>query len=421
MATIARGLGGCEAFPFCTNDPKMNLSCVGAAPRRCGSQQFQMTWLIFSRLISRFSGQETRRTVPVSDSMLVMPANKQVRPTPSDDSRRPFSERNTEVLSVYSKRAPRYKSSRVFSNELVVVQAELEAFTGKAAKDIFKFLRWFHPDRSRPSEVEKHIGKSEEATKACLAHYVAFASRFRVWMHANLMTNGCVKVRPVYEPISDRYLAARLIKKQLVPITEASGKERKRSARKNHGEHEEDRRAILRDKAAVGYDAQDRYPHRFMRLEVSGDSDSELITILETFYDPLALNFIEIKKTILDAHHQTYLVCLVGELANANDWKRAGSVRTKLISRLYGVNPRGRKRDRGRFAEVAPHVLKHGDNVKASANEISGPLATERESRKITEQVRRATATVAQSTKTFRRAVKRTKARIPNALSNDTE
>ncbi len=331
-----------------------------------------------------------------------MTVDKTIQRVSEISARRPYAELNTYVptSSLSSKRAARYQRSNVFTKELMIVQSELESYSGRAARDIFKFLRWFRPDRSSPHVVTQRIRDCEKASEATLDHYVSFAFRFRVRMHANLTPEGGVKVRPVYEPISDRFLVGRLAKGGLLPLQVAIGKKSK-SPKLDPGEHVEDYRARLSDPEAVGYPAVDQYSQRFMRLAVEGES--ELMRIVEAFYDPLALNFVEIQKWISRAHKQSYLMCLVGELTDVKDWRSAASVRTEMISRLYDVSTRGRRPDRRRFVQAVPHILRNRDNVKATANELENQGGDGKTWRATQERMRRMTSTVAKSTRPFRK------------------
>ena len=130
------------------------------------------------------------------------------------------------------------------------------------------------------------------------------------------------------------------------------------------GDHYEDYRLKLSSRA-VGDEVG---PIRMLRFEVNQTKNRELIHILNTFYDPLALNFVEIRWRISGNRVQNYLMCLIGELSDEIAWREAGKVRPQMIKRVYGVSTRGRKPNFNQRADDMIVVAERGFNVRANTN-----------------------------------------------------
>lgn len=294
----------------------------------------------------------------------MIPKTKTQTQTPSLNGEKKASSRNT-IPPLLSKedegRKPLYAESRVFIDELAVVCAELRCASREYRDDIFEFLKWFHPDRRRSRDITSRIEACPRPIRAALEHCVAFTFRFRVWLHGMKTKVGGLEITPIYEKISGSDLRARIGKGALVP---RENDEDRFLESDQTGEHYEDYRVKLVSKPVGG----EVGTFRILRLELAENQNSELMHILNAFYDPLTLNFIEIQRRISGRHTQNYLMCIVGELSDAKAWRKAGSVRPQMIKRVYGVSTRGRKSNVNRRARDMALAAQYGDNVKASTN-----------------------------------------------------
>ena len=303
--------------------------------------------------------------------------------------------RNTTLFLPSEERERRerlYAGSRVFCNELTIVAGDLYNASAEYRDDIFEFLKWFHPDRRRSQAIATRIKVCPKPIRSALEHYVAFAFRFRVWLHGMKTKDGVLRIRPVYEEISGPHLDAKLRMGVLVPPKNDDD----RFVESNEtGEHYDDYRFKLVSKA-VGDEIG---PFRLLRVEVAENRNSELMSILNSFYDPLALNFVEVQRRISGKQTQNYLMCIVGELSDGRAWRKAGSVRTQMIKRVYGVSTRGRKSNFDQRARDMILVAQYGPNVKASTNASIGQCeqnpayVSDKDFRRVKERMLRATRT----------------------------
>jgi hypothetical protein len=294
---------------------------------------------------------------------MIQKARNQTKTPPSTGDKKASSRNTAPPLpsEEHERRERLYADSRVFSNELTVVVGDLYNASAEYRDDIFEFLKWFHPDRCRSQAIATRIRACLKPIRPALEHYVAFAFRFRVWLHGMKTKDGRLRISPVFEGISGPHLDAKLRKGALVPPKNDDD----RFAESNEtGEHYEDYRFKLVSKA-VGDEIG---PVRLLRFGVAENRDSELMHILNSFYDPLELNFVEVQRRISGKQTQNYLMCIVGELSDGRAWRKAGSVRTQMIKRVYGVSTRGRKSNFDQRARDMVLVAKYGSNVKASAN-----------------------------------------------------
>jgi hypothetical protein len=204
--------------------------------------------------------------------------------------------------------------------------------------------------------------------------------------------DGKLRISPVFEEISAPHLDAKLRRGALVPPkNDTDGFIESNET----GEHYEDYRLKLISDT-VGREVG---PFRFLRLVVPENGHSELMQILNSFYDPLELSFVEIQRRISHNLTQHYLVCIVGELSDGRAWRKAGSARTQMIKRVYGVSTRGRKSNLDQRARDMILVGQYGSNIKASTNasiEQSGQnpaYVSDKDFRREKERMLRATRT----------------------------
>jgi hypothetical protein len=128
---------------------------------------------------------------------------------------------NTRLPRSEPLRKQQYSGSRVFLNQLAAITAVLEKQSTDFRDELFRFLRWFHPDRCRSLEVADAIAASPKAIRPTLEQYVAFAFRFKVWLHAQKISDANsdgLLIRPVYEKVSGPHLRAQLSGGRLRPV-----------------------------------------------------------------------------------------------------------------------------------------------------------------------------------------------------------
>ena len=266
---------------------------------------------------------------------------------------------NTMAPESKESRKALYSMSSLFTKELAAVTVALEQGSEDFCEEIFRFLKWFRPERTQFPAISERLAVTPEAIRPVLEHYAFFAFRFRIWLHGRKTKSGKLRVTPVYEEISPHHLRGKLGAAGIIP------------ARRDLAP-EEDYRWNLERKPANDSDKSYRWReegYRFFELIVDDRRASDLMRIVDTFYDPVALNFREITRRISRKREHHYLICMIGELSDRKAWRDAESMRTKMIKELYDASTRGRKADPLR-TRIAMHMAaKYGTNVKASANE----------------------------------------------------
>jgi hypothetical protein len=282
-------------------------------------------------------------------------------------------------------RALLYQVNEAFKFQLKLIANRLESFESDV-DDIIRFIRWFNPYRHRSMDTAKRMKRFSHELKDTLTAYVSFVFRFRVQLLANRSANGKLKLTTVCEDVSPPFLRAILRNGRLLPLKD--------------DQPYNDYRDNLRSKRPKFTEALKSELFRFMVLELNSDlsrrvgtsGKSELLQVIDTFYDPLKLNFIIVDRKVFKAPVQSYLFCLVGEMISLEQWRTGGAVKTKLTEYIYGRSPRGRKPLKESL-DLLPQILKNKLDAKIdSLTDESGNAGDGRDDRKIIQRSRRMTA-----------------------------
>jgi hypothetical protein len=277
---------------------------------------------------------------------------------------------------------------KAFKFQLKLIANRLQSFESEV-DDIIRFLRWFNPYRHRSMDTGKRMKRFSRDLKNVLTAYVSFVFRFRVRLLANRSTNGKLDLTAVCEEVSPPFLRAILRNGRLLPL--------------KGDQPYNDYRDNLRSERPEFAETLESELFRFMVLELNSDlsrrvgtsGKSEFLQVIETFYDPLKLNFIIVDRKVSQAPVQSYLFCLVGEMISLEQWRTGGAVKTKLTEYIYGRSPRGRKPLKESL-DLLPLLLKNKLDAKGAAidslTDKSGKAGDGKDDRKIIQRSRRMTA-----------------------------
>jgi hypothetical protein len=301
-------------------------------------------------------------------------------------------ERAEHFKSRQRSRIKSYRDSNLFINELAALDAKLKNSKQNATR-IAAFIGWFDPYKHGALAISRRISRYSDELQSLLEDYVGFVFRFRVRLTARVSDDKKLLLKRNHEVISGDILAGRLHRGKLGPTK--TGFDR----------HDDYRDALeSTDGETPEYVTQlnEDQGFRFLTVKMNTYSRrtgapqpySDLFAIVDTFYDPVKLNFVIIERGISPHRVQRYLVCLAGELSSANDWKRASAVRTRMIKHLYQASTRGRRANRRNRLDDMAALEKHGYNVKAGAAEaLSTRLVNEMDAsveHRLRERMRRA-------------------------------
>jgi len=232
------------------------------------------------------------------------------------------------ISKVHNRRKILYATSFVFKKELAAITSALINTSVNYRNDVLKFLKCFHPDRHDFMDIAARIADCPKPLRPALKHYVAFAFRFRVRLHGRRSEDGELLIEPVYEEISSPRLYAKLKKGALVPVENDD----QFAESDKIGDHYDDFRSKL--KLETG-DEDEPESFRLLHIKIADSRNSELMRIVNTFYDPLALNFIDIERRVVGKQTQHYLMCIIGELSEDRVCRNDGFIRSmsKQLSR----------------------------------------------------------------------------------------
>jgi hypothetical protein len=321
------------------------------------------------------------------------------------------------VCAVSRNRQEKYEDAPLFFNAWTQLKYRLKK-KRPDAEIVVKFIRWFDPLRHGYRDVAKQLKELPPSAVRDIEDYVSFLYRFRIRVAAKLLDPEHVELTPEFPAISNDVLIGQLRRGRFDPIG--------RTGPYEEGEVEEEYLDNLADTAGLSEvfieELRKKRPFRFLTLRVpdaAAEKRSELLWLLDTFYDPLHLNFVLVERQIASQKgypltenaektsnkpraKQHYLICIIGELSDSKSWDLASKVRTQAIKHFHGSSPRGRKPNRRQQDANNAALLKEDENIEAATYQtvkaagLDYGTANERTVRKYRESVRRSQKIVAQ-------------------------
>jgi hypothetical protein len=287
---------------------------------------------------------------------------KTLRKTPktavSPGKKSSTAKRVREVQKRIADRQQRYAQSGIFVRELIKIKGRLERRRDDA-KGIAGFVHWFNRSDRSLREVTDRLKTFPPDIARELEAYVLFAYRFRVLFQADVADGGKLTFDIVYREPSAQFLVGELLRNgELIAVR---GKPFFYDAE-------------LLDYLAASDDERPGFTKsvrakevRFLKVKTS--SPSPFTRLLDTIYDPLTLNFVVVDRRITQRKTQTYLICVVGELAGAT-WRHASHVPTEFFKSIYGSSSRGRRRDLDEANMESAALVNNDGAIESSAYEV---------------------------------------------------
>lgn len=233
--------------------------------------------------------------------------------------------------------------------------------------DILSFVAWFDPYLHHLQDVENQLATIAPGVRSDLKDYVSFVYRFFIRLRVVKERGQPNTMVPIYPLRRRNLLVARQKDHRILPLDDGGSSTGNASSEMNvgarGGQHpnrpagqSDDSIPSLRshlsedDEHLDWLESQGNETPRYLNEATNEDGIRSLIVeldghhslfteVVDKFYDPFSINFITLKRPIVDGRHQEYLLCLVGELADG--WRSGGKVLTNRLKYLYGESRRG--------------------------------------------------------------------------------
>jgi hypothetical protein len=258
-----------------------------------------------------------------------------------------------------------YEKSDIFRKRLLEVRAKLLRSRPEGRMEILSFVEWFDPYSHHLQDVEERLAKIAPGLRSDLEDYVKFVYRFFIRLRVVKEKGQPSTIVPIYPVRRRNLLIGRQTGHRILPLDDGGSSAGDAHSIEKVGtgdenpmrpdDQEDDSNLSLRSHLSDDDELMDwlesqgdetpRYlaeasADGFRSLVVELDGHHSLFTeVIDKFYDPFSINFLTLKRPIVNGRHQEYLLCLVGELAEG--WRSGGRVLTKRLRHLYDESKAG--------------------------------------------------------------------------------
>jgi hypothetical protein len=279
-------------------------------------------------------------------------------------------------LSKTGARHLRYNRSNIFQNRLQDIRTQLLSarLKGETAT-ILSFVIWFDPYSHNLQDIDDRLATLPTALRSDLEDYVSFVYRFFVPLRVVRTKENLHTLKPEFSASRRNLLIGTQQNHKIIPITDddtgslensaAGGSDAAASADDSSSNIQFSDNFDFSDWLASPPDQTEKFLReatehlgiRSLILELDGQH-SLFTEVIDKFYDPFSLNFVTLRRPVVNRRKQDYLLCLIGELAD--DWREAEKVLGKRLKELYGESRRGARGNR-RAREQAMVALRESD------------------------------------------------------------